>query len=428
MECSCLVCADIPDDTGLADDVRGTGWCAMRLPVAGVSIAYTIGLWHTFRRPELVMIGLDGRQMQKCLNACVRLGRDQGWPPLDEPFSGVFGGYAAQLRQVHDEWLDPVFGMSGTLTGFYGGEQVPVQQLVWPDRDGRWPWDEDAVAAVRTRQPQLWLPVAEHPEGGWRLVGEMSPSFPFKAAPNSWALTTHAVLAGVPPVLVHFDEGAYDVLDSRGYTADDMCVAYLGDISKLHSGLFELVSPPSDRERSAQMWQRHDIQAQAWLRERGTALIDHPGGTLYTHLVRIHDRLRDLGVATYVQLAGLVHAVYSTDGFSLRLADDRAEIRALIGDEAEALVYRYGATDRGATWDTLAETRELTDRFTGTTEQLSVEETRDLADLTIINELDVYEHSAEIATKHGDYFRTLFARWAPIASPSVTAEAQRVLS
>jgi len=34
---------------------------------------------------------------------------------------------------------------------------------------------------------------------------------------------------------------------------------------------------------------------QAWLRERGAERIDHPGGTLYAHLVRVHDRLGALG-------------------------------------------------------------------------------------------------------------------------------------
>jgi hypothetical protein len=53
---------------------------------------------------------------------------------------------------------------------------------------------------------------------------------------------------------------------------------------------------------------------------------------------------------------------------------------------------------------------------------------RDLVDLSIVNELDVYEHSAEIAAKHGSYFAELFRSWVAVASPSVIAEADKVLS
>ena len=54
-------------------------------------------------------------------------------------------------------------------------------------------------------------------------------------------------------------------------------------------------------------------------------------------------------------------------------------------------------------------------------------ELRAFADLSIVNELDVYEHSAEIAAKVGDYFRSVFPSWAPLVSPAVLADCRRVL-
>jgi hypothetical protein len=47
--------------------------------------------------------------------------------------------------------------------------------------------------------------------------------------------------------------------------------------------------------------------------------------------------------------------------------------------------------------------------------------------LSIVNELDVYERSPEIAEKAGDYFRSVFPSWEPITSPAVMADARRVL-
>jgi hypothetical protein len=172
-----------------------------------------------------------------------------------------------------------------------------------------------------------------------------------------------------------------------------------------------------------------DEAVRALLRRGGAETIDHPGGTLFAHLVRVSERLAGLGAATHLRLAGLAHAVYGTDGFDVTLLPTtrRAVLRDIIGHDAELLVYRYGACDRKRTWRTLAETRRVRDRFTGVDERLSVEELRPFVDLTVVNEIDVLEHSPAAARRHGAYLWELFESWAPLASPPVLAEARRSL-
>jgi hypothetical protein len=167
----------------------------------------------------------------------------------------------------------------------------------------------------------------------------------------------------------------------------------------------------------------------AWLRERGTETVEHPGGTIYAHLGRVHDRLGALGHDRQVQLAGLTHAAYGTDGFDLRLLDvvDRASLRALIGERAETLVHLYGACDRSRTWKALPDTTVVWDRFTGAPLTLGPQQLGPFTDLSIVNELDVAEHDPGFLARHGDYFRTLFASWSALASPAVIADARRVL-
>jgi hypothetical protein len=165
------------------------------------------------------------------------------------------------------------------------------------------------------------------------------------------------------------------------------------------------------------------------LRARGAATIDHPGGTLDAHLVRVQQLLARLGASPRLQLAGRAHAVYGTDGFDIALMtlDERPLLTDIVGQDVEGLVYRYGACDRAKTWRELPASRRVWNRFTGAAEYLGDDELREFVDLSLVNELDVAEHSPGFVEEHGDYFRWLTASWQALLSPAVVAEAERVL-
>jgi hypothetical protein len=163
---------------------------------------------------------------------------------------------------------------------------------------------------------------------------------------------------------------------------------------------------------------------------RGADELEHAGGSLYVHLHRVAKRLTTLGASDTLILAGLAHAAYGTDGFPTHLFDwqtERSVLEAVIGTEAELIVYRYGACDRETTWRDLAEHHTVTDRFTGTSEELSVADLRDHIDLTIVNELDVLDHAPTLAPKLRPFLQEQIPRWQSLASPAALAEAHRVL-
>ncbi|MEV0802793.1 DUF6817 domain-containing protein [Kribbella sp. NPDC050281] len=163
---------------------------------------------------------------------------------------------------------------------------------------------------------------------------------------------------------------------------------------------------------------------------RGADELEHAGGSLYVHLHRVAKRLTTLGASDTLVLAGLAHAAYGTDGFPTHLFDwqnERPVLEAVIGPEAEQIVYRYGACDRETTWRDLAEHRTVTDRFTGTSEELSTADLRDFVDLTIVNELDVLDHAPDLAPKLHQFLQEQLPRWQSLASPAVLTEANRVV-
>ena len=88
--------------------------------------------------------------------------------------------------------------------------------------------------------------------------------------------------------------------------------------------------------------------ATSFLKTIGTQKVDHSSEGLFAHLQATSDLLRRWGNSDDICLAGLCHAVYGTDGFETALLDvsQRDEVKAVIGEAAEAFVYIYASCDR----------------------------------------------------------------------------------
>ncbi|MFF2078145.1 DUF4262 domain-containing protein [Kitasatospora sp. NPDC058162] len=174
--CPCVLCDPAASATVLARfqrqrhwgsemaHVRDHGWHVVG--VGGGEIpdwAFTVGLWHSYRIPEVAMFGLELTGLMHWVNEAAALLRDGAPTEPGTLLPGVIEGYPLRLHPVDPGWHLPLFG---TAAGFYRRAPFPVVQLVWPDRDQRWPSDERATPGCRA-QPSLWLPVGEHPDGVW---------------------------------------------------------------------------------------------------------------------------------------------------------------------------------------------------------------------------------------------------------------------
>jgi len=171
--------------------------------------------------------------------------------------------------------------------------------------------------------------------------------------------------------------------------------------------------------------------AEEFLAARGAARIPHPGGTLLAHLRRVSARLAAWGADPDVQLAGLCHAAYGTDGFDRSLLDvtERPLLAELIGDRAEALVYLYASCDRAAVYPRLGPRGPVLfrDRFTGREHTPAETGLRAFLTITAANELDVLAHNSELAARHGAGLYRLFARARPLLpAPAWTACAEQL--
>lgn len=137
----------------LLADIDRFGWTVLKVSNdLGPDFAYSVGILRTLSHPEILMFGLPLETMHRLIN-------DVG--------NRVKGGARYAAGQVTDEFLDgydvtfrtvPTFQYAGHLgwaNWLYKGEAYPVLQLVYPDRDGHWPWQEGVADSFRENQPIL---------------------------------------------------------------------------------------------------------------------------------------------------------------------------------------------------------------------------------------------------------------------------------
>ena len=141
-------------DAQMRADIATYGWhvIAVYEDDEGPGFAFTIGLFRRFEHPELIVFGLPPETMHLMLNgagAAVRGGRTYG---VDKDYDDILERYNCTFRPVprshYEEYL-------GSARWYYDGDDFPVLQLIWPDRDHRYPWVAPSDAWIRTAQPVL---------------------------------------------------------------------------------------------------------------------------------------------------------------------------------------------------------------------------------------------------------------------------------
>jgi hypothetical protein len=166
--CHCVICQHVgaldSRTQATVDTVTQSGWQVMMIPAddQGPGWAFTIGLWHRHRIPELAMFGLDIRLMQTLLNDLAQRAVD-GQPLEPDQERHDIASVPIVLKSVDYRWYRAFLG---TAIGFYRKPPFPFLQVVWPNRDGAFPWQDGGEDLV-SRQPQLSLHPDEHPAGVW---------------------------------------------------------------------------------------------------------------------------------------------------------------------------------------------------------------------------------------------------------------------
>jgi hypothetical protein len=170
-------------------------------------------------------------------------------------------------------------------------------------------------------------------------------------------------------------------------------------------------------------------QMTAFLLELGIEDMPHTGKTYLGHLIAVYRFMQEQGCETDVCRAGLFHSVYGTEAFQrfqLPL-DRRGDVRGLIGERAERLVYLNCVMDR-ASFDPALERDTppfpMRDRITMDMVRLDREDFDDLCRVHLYDWLEQVPRSS----LGYDYRRSAYRKMAERLGPKAVAVYDEVFS
>src|SRR5262249_36094228 len=144
------------DDTDLQviNDVAEYGWHVILIPEEDdlPPFAFSIGLFHTFQHPEILIIGQKIENMHQIINGIGESIREGATFLENQSYLDVVEGYDCVFVRVAPEYYDEYLGYA---QWFYQSKDFPTLQCVWPDRQHHFPWDDDASEWIRRIQPVL---------------------------------------------------------------------------------------------------------------------------------------------------------------------------------------------------------------------------------------------------------------------------------
>jgi Domain of unknown function (DUF4262) len=246
--------------------------------------AFSIGFYRSYGHPEVVVFGLPVELMRKVINA---IGADVSAGKVfrsESAYSQILEGVSCIFQTVEKVWYQPFLGYA---RWFYQGDEFPVLQCIWPDKEQNFPGNAKFRSDWFWAQPLLFhadedkanvktilrsVRNAKHNHTDVRTESESSArnshhafsadEWPFYDPENTEAFTTNGVLQNKYPVLLvtHDDDGSWQVLCGTTNDAKDIRTACLGCLYEIDRTIGELADMPrgweASRTTTTDPWQR----------------------------------------------------------------------------------------------------------------------------------------------------------------------------
>lgn len=187
----------------MASDIDAFGWHVVSV-TGSPQWAYTIGLLHSFGLPELIIFGLRTEVHKFILNGIAEALRDGELTGDDVPVGVGSANLPFRMVSLDDGWKD---GFPTFATWLYRFDEIPIRQVVWTDKEGRFPSDPDFEVSLEP-QPEGSSPPTFPPTDRWSCI-DVAQRWPMPDRRGGLVFTTKAIQQHELPVrlVARYDDG-----------------------------------------------------------------------------------------------------------------------------------------------------------------------------------------------------------------------------
>ncbi len=198
------------DDNKFSADIEKFGWTVLLIEATDYlpSFAYTVGLWKNYQHPEIISFGLTTKTLHLILNDAGEIAKTGRTIEVGKNYDDFFENSNTQFVNVDSRNIADYFGQA---INFYNSKEFPAIQLIWTDRNNKFPWDNEYESEFEFKQPLL----------------DRNADFKFREAKNLGIFTTRQWLELDKPILrvVHDNDGDWQFLTGDQMPDDAKLVA-----------------------------------------------------------------------------------------------------------------------------------------------------------------------------------------------------------
>ena len=129
-------------DRKLLSDIKQYGWNVVQIEEDndGPAFSFSVGLFHSFGSSEILVMGLKRDVAHRIINnAALHISRGKNFKEFERT-GELAEGYDCTFVPIAIENYEEYLGYA---IWFYRSlkQPFPALQLIWPDKQGRFPWD-----------------------------------------------------------------------------------------------------------------------------------------------------------------------------------------------------------------------------------------------------------------------------------------------
>ena len=207
------------------------------------AFSYSIGLSETWAHPEILTMGLSPEMNAGNIVECAAKIKGGNTIATNIDNHDFLSGFPVQFINVLPEHFPFYFGFG---LNYYGDQNFEAMQLVWPDKQSNWPWDDDFNKDACLLQKLL----------------DRDPGFAFYEPKNLGVIVSKGAFGDNKPILdvFHEEDGDWQFLTAEPRVAENAMLVCLEEVAKTDPSinvLFDLgYGKSAHRESPDESWSR----------------------------------------------------------------------------------------------------------------------------------------------------------------------------